>query len=333
MHGTGNVVFGAKGVDGLNVFRGEGEVKALEVALDARGGQALGQDDVTASSVPIEQDLCGSLVVLGGNRIDGGILKLVTSGKGGVSLDLDTVGVAELDESLALAEGVDLDLIDGRNDGGVLNKTLDVRGTKVGDADGPYLAELLGGLEGAPGIKALLLILGRGVNQVQVEIVQTELLQRGAEGIEGGLVTVVSIPQLGADVDILTGSAGLLKPSADGTTASLLVGISGSRVNVAVAGIQSGGDGILSLLAVGGLVNTQGDLGDGVTVVQLDGGRADRGNGAAVGAGLGVVVEDGFLHRDLALRRSLGGDGRGSHFERWDVFVFERRGGVSRTRR
>lgn len=39
-----------------------------------------------------------------------------------------------------------------------------------------------------------------------------------------------------------------------------------------IAGLEGRGDGIFGLLAVGSLVNAEGNLGDGVAVVQPDGG-------------------------------------------------------------
>lgn len=309
MHGAGDVVLAAEGVDGLNVLRGKLEVEALEVALDAGGGQALGQDNVAAGGVPVEQDLSRSLAVLGGNGANGGVLELVTPGQRGVSLDLDAVLLAELDKRLALAEGVNLNLVDGGDNLGVVDEALELGSTEVGNTNGADLAETLSSFQGAPALQALLLIVRGRVDQVQVEVVKTKLLEGEAESVEGGLVAVVGVPELGADVDLLTGSASLLEPAADSTTASLLVGVAGSGVDVTVAGVKGGSDGILSLLAVGGLVDTEGDLGDLVAVVELDGSNRE---GVALGAGL---LSDGLLDVDTTLRGGLGGDSGGSHCE------------------
>lgn len=271
VHGAGDIVLGAEGVDGLNVLGSQGEVEAVQVALNARGGQALGQNNVASSSVPVEQDLGSALVVLLGNGVDCGVFKLVTTSQGRVSLDLNAVLVAKLDESLALAEGVNFDLVDSGNDGGILEKVLDVGSTEVRNTNGLDLAELLGSLESTPALKALLLILGRGVDQIQVKVVEAELVQRVAKSVEGSFVAVISIPELGADENILTRGAGLLEPGADSTTTSLLVGISSSRVDVAVASLEGSSDSVLSLLAVRSLVYTKSNLGNRVAVVQLDG--------------------------------------------------------------
>lgn len=312
MHGAGDIVLGTKLVDGLDVLSLELEVEAVEVALDAAGRQALGQDNVAAGGVPVQENLSRGLAVLLGDGADGRVLELVATGQRGVGLDLDAVLGAELDESLTLAEGVDLDLVDGGDDLAGGQEGVHVGGAEVGDTDGLDLAQTLGVLESAPRLVTLLVAVTGGVDQVEVEVVKAGLVEGVAESLEGGLVAVVGIPELGADEDLLSGGAGALQPGADGTTASLLVGVTGSRVDVTVAGVEGGGDGILSLLAVGGLVDTQGDLGDHVAIVELDAG--DGGGAAAEGVVLGT---DGLLDlvEGLTLRRGLGGDSGGSHCE------------------
>ena len=255
MHGASDVVLLAELIDGLDILGGELEVEAVEVALDAVGSQALGQDNVAASSVPVEEDLGGGLAVLLSDAADGRVLELVASGERRVRLDEDAVLGAEVDKSLALAEGVELHLVDGGDDLGVVEEVVDVAGTEVGDADGPDLAQLLRNLERTPASETLLLVLTRGVDEVEVKVVQTKLVQRVDEGVEGSLETMVGIPDLRADIDLLTGSASLLQPAADSTTAGLLVGITSGGVNVTVAGVKGGSNGLLSLLAVGGLVH------------------------------------------------------------------------------
>lgn len=149
MHRASDVVI-LEVVDLLNILIIELEVEAVEVALDAGGSQALGQDNVAAGGAPVQEDLGGSAVVLLGNADNGGVLELVAASEGRVGLDLDAILVAQVDESLTLAEGVNLDLVDGGDNVGVFNEALEVGGTKVGDADRLDLAELLGGLKSAP---------------------------------------------------------------------------------------------------------------------------------------------------------------------------------------
>lgn len=175
--------------------------------------------------------------------------------------------VAKLDESLTLAEGVHLNLIDSRHNSCVVEEVLNVGGSEVGNANRLDLAQFLGSLKRTPALVTLLLILGRRMDQVKVKVIKAKLVQRGAKGIKRGLVAMVRVPEFGADEDVLTRGASLLKPAANSTTTSLLVGISGSGIDVTVAGVKGSSDGILGLLAIGRLVDTEGHLRDGVAIV------------------------------------------------------------------
>lgn len=143
------------------------------------------------------------------------------------------------------------------------------------------------------------------MDKVEVEVLELELLEGVAESLEGSLVAVVSVPKLGSDENLGSGGVGLLEPLLQGTAASLLVGISGGGVNVTVAGVESGDDGVLSLLAVGSLVDTKSNLGDFVAVVEADG-EARR----VAGGGVSRVLASRhhLLHAELGLTGSeLGG--------------------------
>jgi hypothetical protein len=87
---------------------------------------------------------------------------------------------------------------------------------------------------------------------------------------------------------------------------------------VTVASLESSSDSILGLLAVRGLVNAKGYLGDGVAIVQSDGGH--RGDGAAVRPAL----NDSLLERDVTLRGGLGSDSGGGH-DGWYVLKQKKR--------
>lgn len=82
---------------------------------------------------------------------------------------------------------------------------------------------------------------------------------------------MVGVPELGADKDLLTGSASLLKPAADSTATGLLVSVASGRVDVTVARVKCSSDGILGLLAIRGLVDSESNLRDVVAIVELDG--------------------------------------------------------------
>lgn len=299
-----------KVVNDLDILRGEFEVKRLEVGLDAVGGQRLGEDDVALGGVPVEEDLRGGLAVLLSKLANDGVLELVATCERRVGLDGDAVLAADVDEVLALEEGVDLNLVDSGDNRGLGHELLEVVDTEVGDTNGADLAEALGSLKSSPGGNALLLVVRGGVDEVEVEVVELELLKGVAEGVEGSFVAVVSIPELGGDEDLATGSASLLEPLLQGAAASLLVGVSGCRVDVAVSGIEGGDDSLLSLLAVGGLVDTEGNLGNLVAVVKLDG-EAGRVAGRGVSRVLAARV-DNLLHTKLRL---AGSELNGGHFE------------------
>ena len=81
----------------------------------------------------------------------------------------------------------------------MLEEMLKVCGTEVGDADAAASAELLGNLEGAPGFETLSLVVRGRVQEVEVEVIETELLEGVAKCVEGGLVTVIGVPKLGRD--------------------------------------------------------------------------------------------------------------------------------------
>lgn len=104
-------------------------------------------------------------------------------------------------------------------------------------------------------------------------MVKLELLQRVAQGVEGSLVAVVGIPQLGRDEDVLSRVARLLEPLAQGAATGLLVRVPRGRVDVSVASVQRGHHGIFSLLAVRRFIDAEGEKGDLITVVELDGAR------------------------------------------------------------
>lgn len=158
VQGTGDVVLSTEGVDDSHVLLGELEVEGLEVGLDAVGSQRFGEDNVAAGSVPVEEDLSWALAVLLSDLANGRVLELVAAGEGRVGLNGDAVLAAGVDEVLALAEGVYLDLVDGGDNGGLLEKLLNVVGAEVGDTDGADLAEALGSLKSSPRSKALLLV-------------------------------------------------------------------------------------------------------------------------------------------------------------------------------
>jgi len=96
---------------------------------------------LTPLQVPDQKDLLGGGVVLLGDLLQG---LVVGQGRVGgsetrVGGEVDTLGLAELDESGGRAVDVGLTLVDGGNGLGVLQQSLQVLDTEVGDTDGPGL--------------------------------------------------------------------------------------------------------------------------------------------------------------------------------------------------
>lgn len=138
-------------------------------------------------------------------------------------------------------------------------------GEEVGHADGAHPAvreELLERL-----VRVHVTVAGgqRPVDEVQVQVVQTELLQRGVERAERRVVPLVAVPELGGDEDVVAGHAG----GGDGLAGALLVAVDRRCVDAAVPGLQRGGDRLLRLV-VRHLPDTEAQLGHLHAVVEDD---------------------------------------------------------------
>src|SRR3954447_3157934 len=107
----------------------------------------------------------------------------------------------------------------------------------------------------------------RLVDQVQVDVVQPEPLQRGVEGAPGVLARCLD-PQLGGDKELFARDAA----GGDGAADGVLVGVGGGGVDVPVAGGQGVADGLLGLLG-GDLVDAEAEDRHLHTVVESDGRR------------------------------------------------------------
>ena len=101
------------------------------------------------------------------------------------------------------------------------------------------------------------------MNQVQVNVVGTQLLQGGIERLEGTLVALVGVPQLGGEEDILASHV----RASDGAAHARLVAVNSGGVDVAVAGFQGGAHDLLSDLVLN-LPHAVAQLRDGSAVVE-----------------------------------------------------------------
>ncbi len=107
----------------------------------------------------------------------------------------------------------------------------------------------------------------RPVDQVQVDVVQAELAERGVEGAQRRVVPLLGVPQLGGDEQLLARQArGGQRPAG-----ALLVGVDRGGVDAAVSGLQRGGDG-RGRLGVRHLPDAEAELRHPHAVVEGDGG-------------------------------------------------------------
>jgi len=91
--------------------------------------------------------------------------------------------------------------------------------------DGADPALLEQALHGSPGA---VVIVERLVDEVEVDVIEAEAVQRSLEGSLGGVVAGVLHPQLGGDEQVVAGDAAL----GDGAPDRLLVLIGGGGVDV-----------------------------------------------------------------------------------------------------
>jgi hypothetical protein len=109
------------------------------------------------------------------------------------------------------------------------------------------------------------------VDQVKVDVVQAEPLQRRLERLAGLALAVVLDPELGGHEQLVAGNAAGGDRAADG----LLVAVGGGGVQRAVAGGQRVADDLLGLLG-GDLVDAEAEDGHLHAVVECESGDLVR---------------------------------------------------------
>lgn len=162
---------------------------------------------------------------------------------------------------------------------GVGKELLKVGDAKVGDTNVPDLAgadELLQLGPGVPevpvGVVLLQVLRGGGagpVHEVQVDVVGAEVLETLGDALLDTLVP--RVVELGGEPDLVTGNTRGL----DALTNLLLVAIGERSVDVAVAGAESGLDGVAHLVGLG-LPGAQANSGDLVARVEGEGTAARK---------------------------------------------------------
>jgi hypothetical protein len=250
-----------------------GQLNLLEVVADTGCGDGLRDDGVATNLCPGENNLCGSGIETLGDLLDDLVLDeegladhVVT--EGGVLGDVDTLLAAPLDEVGLEEAGVALDLVGGRGDTGAVNEGLEVLLGVVGDTDGAglLLVKLGHGLPCvddrdvvkhldvtvvAEGEQVLVdiasLIESDGeVDEVQVEVLEAELSKAVVKGGSDVLGSVLRVPELGRDEDVLTLDT-LAESSLEGVGNLLLVAVDLGKIDVLVAGLEGLVDGGLDL--------------------------------------------------------------------------------------
>jgi hypothetical protein len=240
----------------------------LEVVLNARGSDGLGNDRGAALETPDEEDLSSGLALGLGDLGKSLVLceRAVGAAEAGVGSAVDVLGLAVVDELGRRVVGVELDLVDGRDGlaGGVVEELLQVLDREVGNTNVLHAAgrgkllELLPGLDEVPVGVVLLEVIGVGggrpVHEVKVDVVHSEVLEGRGDALFHTLVPWVV--KLGGDPDLLSRDAGVLDTLAD----LVLVAVCEGSVDVAVSSEESGLDGLADLVGLG-LPGTQTNSG------------------------------------------------------------------------
>ncbi len=244
----------------------QAEVEDLDVLLDPRRRHGLRDHHVAQLEVPAQHDLGRCAAVLPGDGHDRRDLQQALAlaerrpGLGG-----DALLRVVLTGGVLLQVRVQLDLVDRRDDRRLADQPLQVLGKEVGDTDGPDPAVGVQLLERLVRVDVRAPGRQRPVDQVEVDVVQAELLQRRVEGAQRGVVPLVAVPELGGDEEFLAGEPG----GGDGLAGALLVAVDRRCVDAAVPGLQCRRDGRLGLV-VRHLPDAEAQLGHLDAVVEDD---------------------------------------------------------------
>ncbi len=104
------------------------------------------------------------------------------------------------------------------------------------------------------------------MDQIQVDVIGTQFREARVEGLQRRFVSLVGVPELGGDEDVLARNRGARERAAH----TLLVSVGRGGVDVPVAGlVDRESDGVLGLV-VGGLPYSQAELRDGGSGIQRD---------------------------------------------------------------
>src|ERR1700727_1516700 len=132
-----------------------------------------------------------------------------------------------------------LDLVDCGHDPGGVDQRIDVLRLKIADPDGPDPALVAQMGERLEGVDELVQLRHRPVHQVQVEVVDPQPIHAGVECGQRAFVTLVRVPQLGHQVEFVSGHAGLGDSAASrALMRESLLGFAGPQVHVGVSDLS-----------------------------------------------------------------------------------------------
>ena len=224
-----------QGADLLHFFVGEGEIPDLEVLLDALLVGGLGNDHNAPLHVPAENHLANTLPMSCRNALEHGVVEglVAAAAQRRPSFGDDVVILHGLQSVLLGEVGVQLHLVyHGTDFHGLAEVGENVR-IEIADANGLQLALPIGVLHGPPSAEVVLHSL---VQQIQVQILQAGLFQRGVNGSLGGIVILhVLHPHLGGDEQLLPGADTLGNRLPHSLAYGVLVGVGGGGVDQPVA--------------------------------------------------------------------------------------------------
>ena len=180
----------------------ENKCSKIEAVGIAAGTQVLIQG-IQAGHLFLRQFEIKQLSV-GGDIHDDGVGQhgTVLASQRAVGLVYHAVLLTQVDEWLLGQIRVDLKLIDhGHNPGRIL-QLLQVLAVIVAYTDGTDLSRLIQLLQHLPGLNMLVY---RPVNQVEIQVIGTETVQRFREGLLTAALAYIVVPQLGGNKQLLSG--------------------------------------------------------------------------------------------------------------------------------
>ena len=171
------------------------KLNLLEVLCDPGRGDRLGNDRVSTDLTPGKDDLSRSGAFLLSNGLhlrtgdqEGDVEEVVA--EGGVGGDVNVLLLGVGDELLAGENRVTLDLVDGRDEAGLLNQRLEILVCEVGNTNGADLAlgELVDSLPclavGDRVVDVNLIGVGSGREQIRVRVLSRDEVDRPVDEVE-----------------------------------------------------------------------------------------------------------------------------------------------------